>query len=219
MKTTRNRMKGLLLVGLTAALVGANIFSAYGQARGEANGDAGSCRTLEGEEQAAFLKAHNDARAERGVEPLTWSNDIATYALAWLNQSKQSYQDAWRNGQPLMLKHRPDRKYGENLACWFGSGGVSNQAMDAVAIWLGEKPAFDKLNSDPRNPYFIRGTEVSSGPDCVIHYTQIVWKNTKRIGAAKYIDTYLDKNHVRQTMVVIICNYDPPGNILGQKPF
>ena len=38
------------------------------------------------------------------------------------------------------------------------------------------------------------------------HFTQVVWKNTKRVGCA------LSR---KGDHVVVVCRYDPPGNFLG----
>ena len=46
------------------------------------------------------------------------------------------------------------------------------------------------------------------------HYTQIVWKNTERIGCGKATS--------RQNglfTVYWVCQYDPSGNYVGQKPY
>ena len=42
------------------------------------------------------------------------------------------------------------------------------------------------------------------------HYTQIVWRKSQRLGCgmASCGDTE-----------VWVCNYDPPGNFLGQRPY
>jgi len=42
------------------------------------------------------------------------------------------------------------------------------------------------------------------------HYTQIVWATTKKVGCAKI---KCDGNDIW------VCNYDPPGNWVGQKPY
>ncbi len=42
------------------------------------------------------------------------------------------------------------------------------------------------------------------------HYTQIVWKTTERVGCAKIECDGMD---------IWVCNYDPPGNWVGQKPY
>ncbi len=42
------------------------------------------------------------------------------------------------------------------------------------------------------------------------HYTQIVWATTKKVGCAKIECNGND---------IWVCNYDPPGNWVGQKPY
>ena len=42
------------------------------------------------------------------------------------------------------------------------------------------------------------------------HYTQVVWKTTERVGCAKIECDGMD---------IWVCNYDPPGNWVGQKPY
>jgi pathogenesis-related protein 1 len=42
------------------------------------------------------------------------------------------------------------------------------------------------------------------------HYTQVVWKDTKEVGCAKA---------ECKGIIIVVCNYDPPGNVLGEKPY
>jgi hypothetical protein len=42
------------------------------------------------------------------------------------------------------------------------------------------------------------------------HYTQIVWRNTKSVGCAVARGKGVE---------VWVCNYDPPGNYAGQRPY
>jgi len=42
------------------------------------------------------------------------------------------------------------------------------------------------------------------------HYTQIVWRATRDVGCAEATDRY------RQ---VWVCEYDPPGNVVGYRPY
>ena len=44
------------------------------------------------------------------------------------------------------------------------------------------------------------------------HYTQMVWRDTKRLGCASLV---CDNG----AGVFITCNYDPPGNYVGEKPY
>ena len=84
--------------------------------------------------------------------------------------------------------------YGENIS--WGSGDLS--IKDGVNLWVAEKPHYDyKSNS-------------CVGGECG-HYTQVVWAKSLRIGCAK----------VRCTNggTFITCNYDPPGNFIGDRPY
>ena len=71
---------------------------------------------------------------------------------------------------------------------------------DAVGLWVNEKSNYDS-NSNT----------CAAGNVCG-HYTQVVWENSLRLGCGK---VRCDNN--RGTL--IICNYDPPGNYVGQRPY
>jgi hypothetical protein len=51
------------------------------------------------------------------------------------------------------------------------------------------------------------------------HYTQVVWKGTTHLGAARLTLQLADDRGNVRTYVAIVCNYDPAGNINGEKPF
>ena len=42
------------------------------------------------------------------------------------------------------------------------------------------------------------------------HHTQVVWKGTKEVGCAVARNTRHE---------IYVCNYDPPGNIVGERPY
>jgi pathogenesis-related protein 1 len=42
------------------------------------------------------------------------------------------------------------------------------------------------------------------------HFSQCIWSTTQRIGIGSGI--------MNNNRLIIVCNYDPPGNILGQSP-
>ncbi|KAL2942994.1 Pathogenesis-related protein 1C [Bienertia sinuspersici] len=100
-----------------------------------------------------------------------------------------------RQGDCAMIHSHSD--HGENL--FWGGAGKEWGAEDAVAFWAGE----DKFYNYDTNT-------CAPGQQCT-HYTQIAWKTTKRVGCAKV--TCNNGN------TFIGCNYDPHGNIIGQKPF
>ena len=93
------------------------------------------------------------------------------------------------------FEHSPDNTYGENL--FKGTSGYFD-ARDVVNAWASEK-AFYNYETNKCDPGEMCG-----------HYTQIVWSNTKRVGCAK-IEC--------DDMEIWVCEYDPPGNWVGQKPY
>jgi len=89
--------------------------------------------------------------------------------------------------------HRPDNRYGENL--YSISGGAASPA-DVVAAWAAEA----------------RGYDVRSNTCAGVcgHYTQLVWRATKTVGCGVATDPERE---------VWVCDYDPPGNIIGYRPY
>ncbi|KAM5549827.1 pathogenesis-related protein 1-like [Rosa sericea] len=131
-----------------------------------------------------YLNAHNSARAAVGVGGLTWDTNLATYA--------QRYANSHIGDCNLVHSGGP---YGENLAK--STGDLSGTS--AVNLWVGEKAYYD-YNSNT----------CASGKVCG-HYTQVVWRNSARVGCAKV--------RCNNGGTFIGCNYDPRGNIVGQKPY
>ena len=123
--------------------------------------------------------------------PLAWSDRLAMYAQGWADHLTST------SGR---MEHRPHsgewkQEHGENL--FVGTAGYYGVA-DAVAMWEREKSMYDGGEIDESNVH-------ACG-----HYTQIVWRNTRRVGCAKVKCA---------GNVIVVCNYDPPGNFLGQKPY
>ena len=134
--------------------------------------------------QQDFIDAHNSARAQVSVGPMTWDEEIAAFALQYANQ----------HAGDCSMVHSRNPQYGENLA--MSTGDLTGTA--AVNMWVNEKANYDvKSNS-------------CVGGECR-HYTQVVWRDSVRLGCAK----------VRCTTggTLVGCNYAPQGNIIGQRPF
>ncbi|KAK2998899.1 hypothetical protein RJ639_023345 [Escallonia herrerae] len=93
------------------------------------------------------------------------------------------------------LRHSQGGPYGENLA--IGSGDLSGKA--AVDLWVREKQYYD-YNSN----------SCASG-QVSWHYTQEVWRNSTRLGCARV--------RCNNGSWFITCNYSPPGNYVGQRPY
>jgi pathogenesis-related protein 1 len=182
---------------------------------------------LEGAEKERFLAAHNDARKMVEVDPVHWSDELGKYAFESLEQQKEALIDGakegWDKRQVALPKHRAETKYGENVAGWAGSGVQT--AERAVHLWLSEKAAFEKLNAD--GSYRVGDEAGKTEPDSqgqerpviVGHYTAIVWRTTEQIGAAKLEFELADEQGNARRYVAIVCNYSPPGNWRGEKPY
>lgn len=87
--------------------------------------------------------------------------------------------------------------YGENIFWGSGNGWTAAQA---AAGWVSERRGYNYWSNS-----------CAYGQECG-HYTQIVWRGTSRIGCARVV-CYGGRG------VFMICNYDPPGNYIGERPY
>lgn len=143
-----------------------------------------------------FLRIHNAARKDVGVSPLEWSDDLARDAQEWADQLAKTGQ----------LKQQPDSKYGQNID--MGSGDYS--PATAANAWLAEKASYNPAASPPKGAgkkATKRNEEIAKSA----HYTQMVWGKSITVGYG-----------VAQTAdgkTVVVANYNPPGNVVGEKPY
>lgn len=177
-------------------------------------GGAGSTSTLPTEtgETGVFIgmtAAHNEARQDEMQDPplpdLTWSEELAEFAQEWADELST---------QCGTLMHRDQQRYGENLAT-FGTTAASNfyTPEEAVDSWVSEKACWDYGT--------IRGTETCNqtctddlnSTGCG-HYTQIIWRDTRQVGCG-----YSTCQSGNFNMEIWVCNYDPPGNYIGEAPY
>lgn len=152
----------------------------------------------EGGYLAGITDAHNDVRAsasptpDPALDPLCWSASVASVAQAWADNC------TWQ--------HNPGRGFlGENI---FGGSGdwLASGALSAVEMWAAEDEFYD-YDSNSCQPGEVCG-----------HYTQIVWRSSANLGCGiKLCNTGSPFGGGSWTFVV--CNYDPPGNWVGQKPY
>jgi hypothetical protein len=96
------------------------------------------------------------------------------------------------------LQHRPSRgadaqKYGENI---YWASGKKSSVDEVVGDWVAERKNFNARTN---------GCKGVCG-----HYTQVVWRKSVRLGCG--MATCGDAE-------VWVCNYDPPGNFMGERPF
>lgn len=133
-----------------------------------------------------ILKLHNEDRAKHSASPLVWDSTVASAAASWAKGCK------WA--------HTPNNPYGQNIAA-----GTAPQfgATDAATMWYDEIKLYN----------FASGAY----SDATGHFTQMVWKGSKKLGCA------IQECSASQmglgssgTARYVVCNYDPPGNYIGQ---
>ena len=117
--------------------------------------------------------------------------------LAPLNWSPTlaAYAQEWANhliarGQ---FAHRQKPRYGENL---YEITGAYASPREVVGAWADESRDYDYKTNRCRG--------------MCGHYTQIVWADTRSVGCA------VARERGRE---VWVCNYDPPGNWVGRRPY
>nr|CAB3449766.1 unnamed protein product [Digitaria exilis] len=108
--------------------------------------------------------------------------------------------DAQDSGQTFVDLHNSARAEVGNL--FWGNAGGKWTAADAVAAWVDEKQYYNCSDNSCSAP---------AGESCG-HYTQVVWENTTRIGCATVTCN-------AQQGTFIVCDYNPKGNFLGQRPY
>jgi uncharacterized protein YkwD len=137
-----------------------------------------------------MLAAHNQWRSQVGVPPLQWSNQLANYAQEWAD----------RLAAQNTFEHRQNNRYGENL---FWGSGRRWSPTEVVGNWGSESRYFIPGRAFPNLSSTGNWQDVG-------HYTQIIWRNTTEVGCG------VARSGNRE---VWVCNYNPPGNYSGQRPY
>lgn len=133
-----------------------------------------------------YRDAHNAARQQVGIGPMTWDDSVAAYAGEYA--AERAAGDC-----QMVHSHGP---YGENLFLGYGK---EYNAVDAVSLWVEEGKDYDRTSN-----------ACAAGKQCG-HYTQVMWSDSVRLGCARVVCNNGDN--------FITCNYDPPGNVDGQRPY
>ncbi len=137
-----------------------------------------------------IIAAHNFWRRQVKTEPLVWSDQLARAAREWA-------VTLMRQGK---FEPSPDSPHGQNIA-WFA--GERLKPADVVDYWGNEIEYYDYEKNACLEESECR------------HYTQIVWKDSREVGCASAWGQH-PKYGVQEFWV---CNYNPPGNVEGLKPY
>ena len=144
--------------------------------------------------QQQVLSAHDAIRANAMPVP-----SPALPAMQW-SASAQALAEDWAARCNFM--HRDPNSLGENL-----SGSTQQQTPTIVVNdWASEKARYTYATNS-----------CASGQECG-HYTQLVWRASVGVGCAQQRCT-TGSPFGSGTWFFFVCDYDPAGNFIGQKPY
>jgi uncharacterized protein YkwD len=125
-----------------------------------------------------------------------WRSQVGVPPLTWSNDL-QNFAAEWavtQGRKDCEMEHRGNNPYGENL---YWSSGMAFSPTGVVDSWGSEISDY-------------HGEVVGQSNGVVGHYTQVVWKKTTEVGCAAY---------KCGSALLVVCNYNPPGNYVGQHPY
>jgi pathogenesis-related protein 1 len=171
-----------------------------------------SAAALSDAEVAEILAAHNAVRQRVArvesqrlggtviIPDLVWDSAVAALAQEWA--------DSLIKRNPPRGEHRKGKKLqqlglGENWYLAWSEEPPDLSAKAAVESWAEEEKWYDYHKNI-----------CTPGKEC-LHYTQLVWSNTQRLGAGRAVRATDDG----RTYVIWVCNYAPAGNIKGERPY
>jgi pathogenesis-related protein 1 len=153
-----------------------------------------SCFSVTQSQRDIILSSHNLVRSEYDLPSLIWDTKIEKQAQEWANTMMKN-----NNFSHSTTKFR--KGMWENIYSISGQSVISD-GSDATMFWYGEQWNYN-----------YRSNSCTSGGVCG-HFTQLVWKNTKRVGCGQSV-----KKKGNITTVYWVCQYDPAGNYDGQRPY
>jgi hypothetical protein len=145
-----------------------------------------------------ILREQNAVRARvspapvQPLRPLIWSDELEAAAQAWADGCPGARHSLGAVGP-----------WSENL--YFDTIRFPTSPPAAEA-WAAEAP-----------DYVYDTNRCAPGKVCG-HYTQEVWRDTVRVGCAMK-GCEANSPFGQQPYRLVVCEYDPPGNVIGQKPY
>ena len=149
---------------------------------------------IKAKDAGLILEHHNSIRKEKGEAALSWSTTLAAYAQQWA--------DHLAKDNNCEIRHRVEcgqngQQYGENI--FWGSSAAAYAPVEASYSWYGEKKGYRYRKISGSSGY-------STG-----HYTQMIWKDTQQMGVGVAI--------CPNGAIIVVANYYPAGNVIGQYPY
>ncbi len=135
------------------------------------------------------------------IQAVTRHNEIraevySDHALVWSDTVAASAQEHADYLATIGTLEHSSTSYGENLY----ASSLDATYLDAINSWYEEKSEF---NFDTKTCY-------GEWYDCG-HYTQLIWQDTTEVGCAK--------SSSASWHTIVVCQYNPPGNYIGETPY
>lgn len=169
-------------------------------------GGTGGTTGGEGGRLEGIVAEHNAVRDGLGLPALTWDDDLAAQAQDWADELTNAENCG-------TIFHRQPNSYGENIAAFASSQNPVSDQAQAVDGWAAEVACWAHGAFMTTDSCDMGCTDAMNSSGCG-HYTQLVWENTQRVGCG----VATCSNGAYDTDVWV-CNYDPPGNVVGQEPY
>lgn len=214
-------------VGGSSGDGGASFAGQGGGGAGGSGGTGGPPELTEEERIAALLDAHNEVRATVVTIPplpdLVWSDSLAEIAQDWADTLAEECD---RAAMDFSIYHRPMGLYGENIASFLSRPSPPRSTPQlAVDGWASEELCW--TFGSKRSSNGGGGTE-ECDLDCFAdneirssgcgHYTQLAWRDTAEVGCG-LSHCEGPANGSVWLWDIWVCNYDPPGNVIGVEPY
>jgi len=145
----------------------------------------GFSQSISETDKQIILNEHNKYRTKVNVDNLEWSSNLATEAQSWANKLATA---------KCNIRHSNKKGLGENI---FWSSEPVENVKEIVTDWASERK------------YYKYG--VCCQGYKTLHYTQIIWQKTTKVGCGVAI--------CKDGSQIWVCNYSPQGNFEGEKPY
>merc|ERR1712141_209707 len=146
-------------------------------------GETSASTKVESSESSSDEEEDSEEKFQK--EALKLDKKLCSYAKDWAE--KLAKTDSF--------EHRQNQELGENLFCsWSSNPKAKCPGNKPVDSWYSEIKTY-KFGSEP--------TSMGTG-----HFTQVVWKKSKKMGIAKA--------RTSKGKIIVVANYEPAGNWIGQ---
>jgi pathogenesis-related protein 1 len=159
-----------------------------------------------------MVNAHNAVRSNPSTVGGSPAPSSALTTLSW-SETVAARAQAWADGCVYMHSTPELRSlgYGENIAAASPPGSVTT-AHVVAGMWGSEARFYDYATNtcDDANP-------ANSAHTCG-HYTQLVWRSTSVVGCGRRT-CMTGSPFGSGSWDYWVCDYAPPGNYVGQRPY